>query len=497
MVKVLSADQSRACDAFTIAKEPVSSLELMERACRAFTAWFTPRYDVSRKIGVVCGTGNNGGDGLGIARLLREWGYPVKVWIVRGGVNETADFAANLQRLAGKAEVFEITSAADQGLFTGCDVMIDALFGSGISRAAEGLYAQAISCINKTQAARIAVDVPSGLLPDSHTRGPVVCADHTVSFQLPKLAFMFPENYRYVGEWHMVDIGLNPSFLRDVVTPYFYVSLSGIRKILKPRSKFDNKGSHGKALIIAGSYGKMGACVLATRAALRAGVGLATAHVPALGYSIVQTAVPEAMVSVDTDEKIFTSPKLDGFDAIGIGPGIGQDKKTQDGLEAVLGHGKPLVIDADALNILSVRKDLLRKVPPGSIFTPHPKEFERLVGGWTDDFDRLEKQKQLSRETGGVIVLKGAHTSIATPEGEVYFNSTGNPGMATGGTGDVLTGIVTGLRAQGYSAPEAAVAGVYLHGASGDIAKNVKSVNTMIASDLIDYLPQAFKKISG
>lgn len=498
MLKILNAGQIRDCDAYTIEHGPILSIDLMEKACLAFVAWFTIRFDLSQKVGVICGTGNNGGDGLGIARLLKDWGYPVKVWIVRGGVKETVDFTKNFSRLTDKIDLFEITSVADQGLFHDRDVLIDAIFGSGLSRPTEGIYAQAIGCMNKTQAVRVAVDIPSGLLADKHSTGNIVKADHTVTFQLPKLAFMLPENYAYAGEWQLVDIGLSKEFLKQVEASHWYLTLRGVRKKLHLRSKFDHKGNYGKALLIAGSYGKMGACILAARAAGRSGLGLLTLHVPQLGYPIVQTAVPEAMVSIDPHEKFFTAVDASGtYDVIGIGPGIGQDKKTGEAIAKVFHQRMPMVIDADALNILAGRRELLLQIPPGSILTPHPKEFERLAGTWSDDFDRLEKQKLLSKETKAVVVLKGAHSSVTTPEGKVYFNSTGNPGMATGGSGDVLTGILTALIAQGYSAVDAAILGVYLHGLSGDLAARQKGMNSLIASDQIDWIPDAFRKIAG
>ena len=498
MLKILNAAQIKSCDAYTIQHEPVASIDLMERACRAFVSWFTPRFTLAQKVGVVCGTGNNGGDGLGIARMLTDWGYSVKVWVIRGEVKVSEDFTRNLSRLPDKTTLFEITSEMDQGLFHDRHVLIDAVFGSGLSRPADGIYAQAIGCINKTQAITVAVDIPSGLLSDGHSTGAIVMADHTVSFQLPKLAFLLPENNSFVGDWHLVDIGLSRKYLEEVDVPYFFLTRKGVKKKMKLRSKFDHKGNNGKALLIAGSYGKMGACILGARSALRSGVGLLTLHVPPAGYNIVQTAVPEAMASIDANEKMFTAAgSVEAFDVIGIGPGIGQDPKTAAGFAEVLQHGKPMVIDADGLNILSGHRELLQRLPPGSILTPHPKEFERLTGPWSNDFDRLEKQKHLARETKSVIVLKGAHSSIALPDGKVFFNSTGNPGMATGGSGDVLTGILTGLLAQGYSAGDAAILGVYLHGLSGDLACREKGVNSLIASDLVDQIPQAFRQIAG
>jgi len=497
VLKILSTQQIRELDAYTIQHTPIASIDLMERACLPFVQWFVQRFDASKKVGIICATGNNGGDGLGIARILNDWGYWVSVWIVRGPGKESADFKINFDRLDKRIKVSDFVFSASTEEFTGRDILIDAVFGSGLTRPAEGIYAQAIQAINSSKVIRVAVDIPSGLSTDGHSTGAIVNADFTVSFHLPKLAFLFPENHSHVGDWCLVDIGLLKSYIKEAKTSYFYLTRKGVKKILKQRSTFAHKGDYGKALLIAGSYGKIGACVLAARASLRAGVGLLTVHVPKVGYTILQSTVPEAMVSVDVNNEFFSDiPSLDSFDVIGIGPGLGLAKETIQGFKKILESGKPLVIDADALNMLSSHRELLRTIPEGSILTPHPKEFERLVGMWKDDFERLEKQIKLAKETKAVIILKGAHTSIATPKGEVYFNSTGNPGMATGGSGDVLTGILTGLLAQKYSAEKTAILGVYLHGLTGDLAVMEKGMNSLIASDLVDFLSHAFKDVS-
>ncbi|MBA4058733.1 MAG: NAD(P)H-hydrate dehydratase, partial [Marivirga sp.] len=339
-----------------------------------------------------------------------------------------------------------VTHESDERFFTDRRILIDAIFGSGLTRPVTGIYAQVIQCINNAKAHKISVDIPSGLMADAPSTGPVVKADFTISFQLPKLSFFFPQYYPFVGEWTLVDINLSKEFIREAETKHFLLTQKGCRKILRKRHKFDHKGTFGHALLIAGSYGKMGAVILSSRAALRAGLGLLTVHIPRAGYSILQTAVPESMVSVDTHEDFFThEPELTDYSVIGIGPGIGRAPETVMAFRAVLEQFKrAMVIDADALNILGENRELLALVPPGSILTPHPREFERLVGKWNDDFERLEKQRQLASQLQSVIVLKGAFSSITSPDGMVYFNSTGNPGMATGGTGDVLTGILTG-----------------------------------------------------
>lgn len=495
MLKILTASQVKAWDAHTIRHEPVASIDLMERACRSFTTWFTANVTTNHRVGIVCGTGNNGGDGLGIARMLREQGYDVHVWIVRGSVSESDDFKINLGRIRGKLPIDEIRTEADQNLFADCSVLIDAVFGSGLSRPAAEIYAQVIRCINKTQAIKVAVDIPSGLIADKPPEGEVVLADYTIAFQVPKLAFMLPQSGTYAGEWHVVDIGLDQTFLTELPSNYFLMERNDIRNLLRPRSKFDHKGKFGHALIIAGSYGKMGAAVLSARACLRAGSGLLTMHVPASGNTIIQTAVPEAMTSMDQHEHFFSAaPDFMPYTAVGIGPGLGQDKKTVVALTKVLEScDKPLVLDADALNILAANRELIHLLPKGSVLTPHPKEFERLAGTWKNDFERLQKQVDFAGKTGAVILLKGAHSSIASPEGSVFFNNTGNPGMATAGSGDVLTGIITGLLAQGYSGLNSAIIGCWVHGLAGDKAALQKGRISLIASDLTDNLPDAFR----
>ncbi|MFN9861932.1 MAG: NAD(P)H-hydrate dehydratase [Bacteroidota bacterium] len=494
MQKILSATQIKELDRYTIDHEPIASIDLMERASRAFFDWFCLKFLPPQKIAVVCGTGNNGGDGFAIARMLAEVGYNVNVFVVQGEMPKSLDFQKNLARLDSKISKTEIRQSSELVL-AAFDVVIDTIFGSGLSRPPSGLYAEVIERINNSQANVVAVDIPSGLMMDSHSKGAIVQADYTVSFQLPKLAFLMPENAKYVGEWITVDIKLSTSFIKQAECKHFLVDRKAAAKILKPRKKFSHKGSYGHALLVAGSLGKMGAAVLGAKAVMRSGAGLLTVLSPKCGYDILQTAVPEAMVEIGGSDFLEYVPDVWSYQSIGIGPGIGKQDKTKEALEFILrSYQKPMVLDADALNILSENPQMLERVPPGSILTPHPKEFERLVGAWSDDFARLEKQKQLAKQVNSVIVLRGAFSSIASPDGNVYFNPTGNPGMATGGSGDVLTGILTGLLAQGYDPLDAAILGVYLHGLAGDLAAYELGMDSVVASDLVQYLPGAFKR---
>jgi len=494
MLKILTAGQIKQLDAHTIASEPITSIDLMERASRAFVNWFIHRFDSTQKTGIVCGTGNNGGDGLAIARLLHEWNYSVKIWIVRGVVSESSDFKINLERIKDDLEIFEIVTELDKNLFTGCDVLVDAIFGSGLSRPVEGIYEQAITCINQTNAIRVAVDIPSGLMADKVSFGVIVHAHFTVSFQLPKLAFLLPQNHQAVGDWRVVRIGLDKKFISETTTEYFYIEKSDVRSRITTRNKFDHKGTYGKALLIVGSYGKMGAAILAARATMRTGIGLLTTHVPGCGYQIMQMSVPESMVSIDNStDRISSLPYLNEYDSIGIGPGLGQFSESKQALHELLQNAvQPLVLDADALNLIATNRELLQLLPKDSILTPHPGEFARLAGEWRNDFDKLVLQKEFSKRTSCIVIVKGAYTSIATPEGKIYFNSTGNPGMATAGSGDVLTGILTSLLGQGYPAFDSALVGVYLHGLAGDLAAKETGEHGLIASDIIDYLSKAY-----
>jgi ADP-dependent NAD(P)H-hydrate dehydratase / NAD(P)H-hydrate epimerase len=493
-MKILSVDQIRKLDAFTIENEPIASIDLMERASMAFVEWFVDRYNTDEKIAVFCGTGNNGGDGLAISRLLLTRGYNVEVLIVGNTENGSEDFKINLKRLG----INPIVISDKQPDLSEYSVIIDAIFGSGLSRPAEGIYAEVIDNINQSSAEVVAVDMPSGLFADQPSFFEnIVKADFTITFQLPKLALLFPNWHQFVGDWQVVDIGLNKNFIAEAKCEYHYISLEMAKGMVRQSSKFDHKGSNGHALIIAGAYGTMGAAVLMAKATIKAGVGLLTVNVPKCGYDIIQVAVPEAMAITDGQAEYITEIQdFKGFSAVGIGPGIGQNRETVKVISEILNRAKePLVLDADALNSIASHQELLEVIPKNSILTPHPKEFERLFGTWSNDFERLEKQRSMAKKYGIIIVLKGAHTSIALPDANVYFNSTGNPGMANGGSGDVLCGIITSLLAQGYVPNDAAIFGVYLHGLAGDIARELSHEKSMSATDLIEAIPEAYHYI--
>jgi len=500
-MKILSTEQIRQADQYTIKNEPIASTDLMERAAQELYYWIQANcYSISGEMRIFCGPGNNGGDGLALSRLLNNAGYQVTTYLLQFGQNFSEDYLINLDKLKqSKAVVVELTEETELPEIKDEDIVVDAIFGSGLSKEPTGLPEKVISHINRSIALKIAIDIPSGLFADKYTesRDIIIRADHTLSFQFPKLAFLLPENDSFVGDWEILDIGLHHDFINNVATRHFYMIRRDIAPMRKPREKYAHKGTFGHALIVAGGYGKMGAAILATRAAIRSGAGLVHAQTPRWGAAIMQTACPEAMLSLDRYEYYLSEmPKLDGYTAIGAGPGLGLEEQTQKAIKLIIQETQvPLVLDADALNILSLNKTWMPFLPKNTILTPHPKEFERLAGGWKNDFDRLEMLKAMATKHGIYIVLKGANTAVAFPDGSVYFNSTGNPGMATGGSGDVLTGLITGLLAQGYSPGQAAVMGVYIHGLAGDLAARKLSMEALSANDLIDNLGKAFKKL--
>lgn len=499
-MKILTAEQIRQLDAYTIKNEPVDSIDLMERAALTFTYWFTEQFpDVARPIHVFCGPGNNGGDGLAIARMLHQRFYDVTVYRCRIGSNTSEDFDINLGRLPahGGVPVQDIKKGGKLPELPRGAILIDGIFGSGLNRPVEGYWADLLEHLNAQPATRVAIDIPSGLFADSPTAGAVFHADFTFSFEMPKFAFFFPENQQRVGQWAARSIGLHPKAMEETPTPYFFVDEAFVKPLFRRRNKYGHKGTYGHALLLLGSYGKMGAAVLASRACLRAGAGLVSVRVPRCGYDILQIAIPEVMVSADRHQYLLSLiPDLEGYAAIGVGCGLGQKKVTRKALLDLLKKAdQPLVIDADALNILGKHPEWQRHIPKGSILTPHPKEFERLFGKTSNGFERNELQGKKAKELGIHIVLKGAHTCTAAPDGSCYFNSTGNPGMATAGSGDVLTGIITGILAQGYAPLEAALLGVYLHGLAGDLAAKEWGQEAMVAGDITERLGAAYKAV--
>ena len=502
-MKIFRAEQVREIDAYTIKNEPIRSIDLMERAAMRLTGWYVRHYHTNRKVMIFAGPGNNGGDALAMARMLAERQFRVECFLLRFG-KLSEDCYINLGRLKEQARV-KLYEIDDQDLLPEIekeDVVVDGIFGSGLSRSVTGLPASVIRHINKKAGTVIAIDIPSGLFGEDNSGNDynhVIHATHTITFQFPFLSFFFDLHEGHVGHMRVHDIKLHPRAIEDMQTPYRTIELEEIRSLLPRRSKFAHKGTFGHSLMISGSYGMMGAALLAGESCLRSGTGLVTLHVPRFGYAIVQTGFPEAIVSLDQSDILFSEPPdLSPYSAIGIGPGLGCKPNSSKGLKMLLERTKvPLVIDADGLNILSQHPEWYALLPEGCILTPHPKEFDRLAGESRSSYERHLKQLEFARKHKVVVVLKGAHTGIASPDGSYCFNTTGNPGMATGGSGDVLTGLLTGLLAQGLSSFNAALAGVYLHGLAGDLAAEASSEEALIAGDIILYLGEAFREVNG
>lgn len=499
-MKIFTAEQIRQLDKYTIENEPIASVDLMERAAATFSDWFINVFPShGRSIHVFCGIGNNGGDGLVTARFLHHAGYKVQVYICHVSEKTSPDFDTNFTRLPQRDTVgiHHINEGDGLPVLPKESIIIDAIFGSGLNRPVEGYWADLLRHLNQQDSLRVAIDLPSGMFADQPTEGVSFEAGYTLSFEVPKIGMLLPENDRRVGKWTVQSIGLHPEAIEQTKTPYHLIDRLMASRLLKPRAKFSHKGIYGHALLIMGGYGKMGAAILAGQAALRTGAGLLSVHVPKAGYEILQTSLPEAMASVDQHELNFTEvPELQAYSAIGIGCGLGQHQNTQQAVNTLLqGVQQPLVIDADALNILSQHQDWYKNIPRHSILTPHPKEFERLFGATNNGFECLQLQRQKAEELGIVIVLKGAHTTVATPEGKLFFNHTGNPGMATGGSGDVLAGLLTGLLAQAYAPENAAVLGVYLHGLAGDLAAASIGEEALLASDITGFIGGAYQEL--
>ncbi len=500
-MKILSAEEIRQWDQYTIENEPILSIQLMERAATKCAEWLLQQYPDAGSFAIFCGKGNNGGDGLAIARLLIEKGFTVTIHILEFGHLGTQDFQTNLARLhkLPQADIHFVQSEQNFHQFPEGQIIVDALFGSGLNRGLEGVTAQLVAHINASGRTIVSVDIPSGLFTDRSSKGqPRINAHHTLSFQCYKPAFLFAENEEAIGQIHLLDIGLHNGFIQQLHNRFELLDDTIIHSVYKPRNAFAHKGHFGHALLVAGSYGKMGAAVLSAKACLRSGVGLLSCHIPACGYEILQTTVPEAMVFTDFNSSFMTKVEEDltHYETIGIGPGIGMAAETRMMLREFFDvYRHPVVLDADALNCMAMQKDLLKMLPAGSVLTPHPKEFERLFGPSANDFDRVFLALQKAKELNCLIILKGHHSFIATSDGRGFFNSTGNAGMATAGSGDVLTGILTGLLAQGYSSVEAAILGVYLHGLAGDLAARSSSMESMLAGDIVEHLGKAFRFI--
>lgn len=498
-MKIFTAEKIRKCDEFTIAHEPVSSIQLMERAAQACVQWIAENCKIHNSFSIFCGNGNNGGDGLAIARLLYLKGFDVDVFVKELKGNFSKDAAINYKRLKDFSGItvkefkdFQKDRMSEQ------TICIDAVFGTGLSRKIGGEELKILNELNSLQHLKISIDIPSGLSADQNIDedSTVFKADYTLSFQFWKRSFLYPETGKYTGKVVILDIGLHPQYIDETDSSNFTIDDNLIGKIFKPREEYSHKGSFGKVGVIGGSYGKMGAAVLSVKAALKSGAGLVFALSPKCGYEILQTTSPEAMF-IEGGKEFIENIEIAQDIVLGIGPGLGTHHKTEQGLLNFLKkYSSPLVLDADALNIIAKNPSSINLIPKHSIITPHPKEFERLFGKTKDSFERSDLAVQKAKEHTIYIVLKDHHTQVITPEGNIFYNITGNSGLAKGGSGDILTGILTALLAQGYSSENAAVFGVWLHGKSADFAAEKHAKESMQPTDVIKELETAFLYIN-
>lgn len=503
-MKILTGSQIRDADRYTVENEPVESLALMERAAEAMAEWICKNVDQSGPLIFLTGKGNNGGDGLAMARMLYHAGFECEVYMVAEvatgavfGVVEndlSPDCRYNLERLPAGLQVKPVSD-----LSIGTDaVIVDAMLGSGVKGEVSGLLKDVIEYVNTLPNRVIAIDIPSGMTTeDAGSLKTVMHADTTLTIQFPKLAMLLPESGEAAGEIVVIDIGLSDEFIEASESVYHYVDQDLAASLIKPRIKFAHKGTYGHALLICGSEGMAGAAVLATGAALRSGCGLVTTHIPKSEREAIHITNPSAIVSCDNGQVFSEMPQdIDKYDVIGVGPGIGTAPETKEALGRLLRAGRPMVIDADAINLIAADRELLAQISDNSVLTPHVGELRRLLGEWGSDNERNKKVAMLARQTHSVVVVKGAHTMICTPAGEFFFNSTGNSGMAKGGSGDVLTGYLAGLMSRGYAATDAALLAVYVHGSAGDKAAEYFGVEGMNSQDIIDFLGEAMAELS-
>src|SRR5574344_2270582 len=503
-MKIFTSAQIHELDKYTIEHETISSIDLMERSAKALTHAICSVWSNATPIVVFAGPGNDGGDALAVARMLTDINYKVKVYLFNINGHLSQDCACNRTRLVDNKRVesfFEIQQEFDPPKLESDTLVIDGLFGSGLNKPLTGGFASLVKYINASPAKVVSLDIPSGLMTEDNTynvRANIIKAEMTLTLQQIKLSFLFAENQQYIGKLKVLDIRLSQDGINAIDAQYSMLEEKDIRSRLMDRNPFAHKGMMGNALIIAGSSGMAGAATLASKACLRSGAGKVTVHTPKRNIGIMQVAVPEAVIQFDKDETYFSEAiDSDEFDAMAIGPGLGQAENTGVALIAQLRRTMaPTIVDADAINILSNHKAWLQQMPKDIILTPHPKEFERLAGHCTDSYERIVKARDLAEHLQAYIIVKGHYSTLCMPDGRIFFNPTGNSGMATAGSGDVLTGIIVGLLARGYKQGDACIVGMYLHGLAGDLAARDLGKESMIASDIIQYLPQAFKMIN-
>lgn len=502
-MKIFTSQAIQEIDGATCEAQRISSIDLMERAASAVSCELVSRFLPSQRFVVMAGPGNNGGDALAVARMLIEQGYrKVEVFLfnVSGKLSHDCDEERKKLITIDGVDFTEVTREFSPPFLCEKDVVIDGLFGSGLNQPLMGGFVSVARYINESGAYVVSIDLPSGLFGEwnSHiNRRDMVHANLTLAFQMPRLSFFFEENNDVLGEWKLLDIDLDETKIKETASDYILVEARNIRPLLHKRLPFTGKRDYGSALIFAGSTGMMGAAVMCARAVLKSGAGLATVHGAAGGLPILQTAVPEAMFEPDRNDHFITDMTVHHVhQAVAAGPGIGTNDQTLSALEKLLKTGvTPLVLDADALNCISRQPDLLDLLPTKTIITPHNGEFDRLFGEQRSSEDRLKTAIEMARKYNIIIVLKGHYTATVRPTGRVYINPTGNPGMATAGSGDVLTGVITAFLAQGYRPEHAATIGVYVHGLAGDLAAEDIGEFGLTAGDIASYAGRAIRKI--
>lgn len=502
-MKILTGAQIHELDNYTIEHEPIASIDLMERAARTITLAITQKWTQSTPIVVFAGPGNNGGDALAVARMLAEKGYIADVYLFNVKNNLTEECEKNRERLTSGGLVHkftEITQNFDPPKLSPQTLVIDGLFGSGLNKPLTGGFASLVKYINQSPATVVSIDMPSGLMTENNTYDEgtnIIKANLTLTLQMKKLSMLFADTQQYLGKVQVLDIRLSKEYIENIPTKYALIEEADVKKLMRHRDDFANKGTMGNALLIAGTYGMAGAAVLATRACLRSGAGKVTTLTPRCNYNIMQVSVPEAVLALDREDYYSEAVSTDEFDAVGIGPGLGRQEGSALALMSQLQQTNcPIVLDADALNMLGSHGAWINQLPDNVIMTPHPKEFDRIAATCChSDSHRLKLARDIAENLRAYILLKGHHSALCLPDGNVLFNTTGNSGMATAGSGDVLTGIITALLARGYSRRNACIVGMYIHGLAGDIAAEHKGKESLIASDIIDYLPEAFGQL--
>lgn len=498
-MKIFTTSQIKQCDRFTIENDGITDIDLMERAASACTDWILAQYPRDEHFYIFCGNGNNGGDGFAVARQLSEQRRNVSVFSAseHKQMSKLAEINFNKAKAVSGISFFHFNELKTLPIKDNA-IIIEALFGTGLNRKIEGENAEVIDILNEIDLAKISIDMPAGLFADDlpEPESSIFKADTTLSFQFWKKSFLHPETGKYCGKIYILNISLSKDFIENEPTENFVIGEELIREIYQPRNDFSHKGTFGKTAIVAGSLGKMGAAVLATKSALRSGSGLTFTHAPKCGSETLQITCPEAMI-VANGKNFAEEFNFEDDQTLGIGPGLGTEIGTEKAFLIFLkNHKKPLILDADALNIISKDTANLSLIPQDSIITPHPKEFERLFGKTKNSFERLELGRKKAVELGIFIILKDHHTQVITPENVVFYNITGNSGMAKGGSGNALLGILTSLLAQNYPPKHAALFGVWLHGKAGDFAAERFSKEAMLPSDLIGQIGEVFKYLS-